>query len=106
MACANKCDRCGEFYDTNDKMAAEFKGIEYRFTEPALTIDNNDHRVSFDFCPTCARKLYSFFNAYAGKNKKEVKSESEDALKDVVTDILIELGVEFKKPVSVKSGKE
>lgn len=112
MAYAKKCDRCGEFYNETDNMVAEFKGSKYTFTEPALKNSSTGHTAHFDFCPACARKLYNFFNAYDGKTKKEVKSESEDILKGAVTDVLIELGVEFKKPeekkeeVSVKSGKE
>ena len=53
MADAEKCDRCGKYYITNEQ---EFKGCSLKGRR------SNSPSIFFDLCDECAGRLWNFLN--------------------------------------------
>jgi hypothetical protein len=66
MSIACKCERCGKFYDPNQKDEATIPNQASHITFNAITLNHKDYRndsynnVGFtrmDICPECARSF-------------------------------------------------
>lgn len=68
MADAKKCDRCGKYYDKNEKHETSGK-IHGRKLAGVKTIDTNDCWYNhFDLCDDCLTDLFEFLS---GKELKD-----------------------------------
>ena len=68
MADAKRCDRCRNFYMTDD---IEMYGIKRIIMSVSTSIGENTK--TYDLCPECAKKLKDFMNNL--RNKAETKGE-------------------------------
>ena len=67
MASAYRCDRCGRFYETNDKYSLN----DYKNNETMIGIKFVSHRWSdnrIDLCDDCIGKMRKFLNMKEDKD--------------------------------------
>lgn len=63
MADAKKCDRCGNFYDRNEKnvMGASYSGRIFHLAGILMFNEYDDGQTKgYDLCDDCGYKLMSF----------------------------------------------